>query len=205
MNNVINLSKGEKIDLTKGGGVTRLQVGLNWDEAGSPVGGGIMGAIKGLLAGAVTGDIDVDSSVLMLDSSDRLIEMVYFGKLNSSCGSIKHLGDNLTGADLGKGKDDETIMIDLAKVPSKVNKLVVVANIYQCISRNQHFGLIGNANIKIYDQTGRQLCEYNMTSECAKATAIIVGEVYRYNGEWKFNAIGQGTADASIQDIAKRY
>ena len=202
MSNVINLSKGEKVELTRGTGVTGIRVGLNWDAADA--GNGLLGGLVGMFKQAVQGDIDVDSSVFMLDSSSNIADTVYYGHLSSRCGSVRHQGDNTTGEDRGKGIDDETICIKLASVPAGIQKLVVVANIYQAATRNQHFGMISNATIKIYDQGGNVLCEYNMTKDCAKCTAIVVGEIYRHNGEWKFTALGQGTADTCLDDMRKR-
>lgn len=208
MSNIINLSKGEKIDLTKGTGITGIRVGLNWDEAGksgSP--GGIGGFFKSLVSEATASKekIDIDSSIFMLDVNGKSRELVYFGHLRSTCGSIRHEGDNLTGTDRGKDIDDETIHVNLAQVPAYVEKLVIVANIYQCRSRRQHFGMIGNANVKLYDQAGKQICQYNLTEGYSGKTALIVGEVYRHGGEWKFTAVGQGTEDTGLEDMGRRY
>ena len=113
------------------------------------------------------------------------------------------MGDNLTGA--GDG-DDEQIVIDLNAVPEKYDRIVIAVNIYQAYQRNQHFGMIKNAFIRLVDaRNGQEMCIYNLTEDYSNKTAMLFGEVYRYNGEWKFNAVGQGTAEGSIGEFAQRY
>lgn len=113
------------------------------------------------------------------------------------------MGDNLTGA--GEG-DDEQIAIDLAHVPAEYDRIVIVVNIYHAFKRNQHFGMIQNAFIRLVDAgNNREMCRYNLTENYSGMTGMVFGEVYRYNNEWKFNAIGQGTNDGSISDLVKRY
>ena len=114
-----------------------------------------------------------------------------------------HMGDNLTGE--GDG-DDEQIVIDLNQVPSEYDRIVIAVNIYQAEARNQHFGMIKNAFVRLVDaRNNNEMCIYNLTENYSRQTAMLFGEVYRYNGEWKFSAIGQGTSDKSIGDFAKRY
>ena len=130
-------------------------------------------------------------------------DVVYFGNLTHSSNSVRHMGDNLTGA--GEG-DDEQILIDLKSVPAKYDRIVFAVNIYQAYDRHQHFGMIQNAFIRLVDgRNNNEMCIYNLTEDYSGMTAMIFGEVYRYHGEWKFNAIGQGTNDGSIGDFAKRY
>lgn len=113
------------------------------------------------------------------------------------------MGDNLTGA--GDG-DDEQIYIDLAALPNDIDKVIIVVNIFQARIRNQHFGMIQNAYIRIIDgSTQREIIKYNLTDDYSGCTALIFGEVYRYNNEWKFTAIGQGTNDNSVDELARRY
>jgi stress response protein SCP2 len=113
------------------------------------------------------------------------------------------MGDNLTGA--GDG-DDEQIMVDLASLPSNYDKIVFVVNIYQAMQRHQHFGMIQNAFIRICDaETNKELCRYNLSENYSGMTAMIFGEIYRYNGKWKFNAIGQPTQDNDISALARRF
>lgn len=113
------------------------------------------------------------------------------------------MGDNLTGA--GEG-DDEQIIVDLSNVPAEYDRIVLVVNIYQAVQRNQHFGMVQNAFIRLVDaRTNNEMCKYNLTENYSGLTALIFGEVYRHNGEWKFNAIGQGTNDPDLGGLANRY
>ena len=113
------------------------------------------------------------------------------------------MGDNLTGA--GEG-DDEQIIVDLDKVPAQYDRIVLVVNIYQAVQRNQHFGMIENAFIRLVDaRNNNEMCKYNLTENYSGMLAMIFGEVYRHNGEWKFNAIGQGTNDPGIGELVSRY
>lgn len=197
----ITLEKGQRIDLTKGkAGLTNILVGLGWDPVSQ--GGGFLGKLFGGGGGA---DIDCDASVLML-KNDKFVEnkdLIYFGNLKSKCGSVEHTGDNLTGE--GDG-DDEQVLINLSKVPGNVNKLVFVVNIYDALRRNQHFGMIQNAYIRIVDRSNNQeLVKYNLKDEYAGKTSLIVGELYRHENEWKFVAVGNGTNDAKLADITRNY
>lgn len=197
----ITLEKGQRIDLTKGKtGLTNILVGLGWDPVSQ--GGGFLGKLFGGGGGA---DIDCDASVLML-KNDKFVEnkdLIYFGNLKSKCGSVEHTGDNLTGE--GDG-DDEQVLVNLSKVPGNVNKLVFVVNIYDALRRNQHFGMIQNAYIRIVDRSNNQeLVKYNLKDEYAGKTSLIVGELYRHENEWKFVAVGNGTNDAKLADITRNY
>jgi stress response protein SCP2 len=193
----INLQKGQKVSLTKeNAGLSKVIVGLGWDEA--PRSG------FGLFAPKPK-PIDCDASAIMLKGGKLCDnkDVVYFANLNHKSGTVQHMGDNLTGA--GEG-DDEQIVIDLSRVPAEYDKIVFVVNIYQAFKRNQHFRMIRNAFIRLVDgRNSRELCRYNLTEDYSGMTAMVFGEVYRYNGEWKFSAIGQGTNDGSIGDLAKRY
>lgn len=194
----ISLVKGQKIDLTKNNsGLKKLLVGLGWD----PVKQGKKGFF-GL--GSSAPDVDVDASVIML-RNDKLVskeDLVYFGNKNSRCGGVIHTGDNLTG---GGDGDDEQILIDLSKIPQDVNKIIFVTNIYECIKRKQSFGMIENAFIRIADDSNKNIAMFNLTEDYNGKTALIVGELYRHNNEWKFNAIGEGTQDISLSDMLKKY
>ncbi|MCD7034708.1 TerD family protein [Metabacillus sp. GX 13764] len=200
----ITLQKGQKIDLTKGNStLNSMLVGLGWDPVQQSGGKGLLG---GLFGGNKESNVDCDASVLMLDEKDRLVDkksVIYFGNLQSKCGSVRHSGDNLTGQ--GEG-DDEQIRIDLQKIPASVHKLVFVVNIYQAVQRKQHFGMIQNAFIRIVDASSNtELAHYNLTDNYSGLTSLFPGEIYRHGNEWKFAAVGQGTKDASIGDIAGRY
>jgi len=120
---------------------------------------------------------------------------VYFGNLRHSSGAIVHAGDNLTGG--GEG-DDEQITVDLSLIPPQIARLVFVVNIYDAGVRRQHFGMIRNAFIRLVDLgANAEICRFNLTEDYTGMTGLVVGEIYRRGGEWKFNAVGQGVAEAS--------
>lgn len=193
----VSLQKGQKVSLTKdNAGLSKIVIGLGWDE--------VKQQKKGFFA-AKPAAIDCDASVLALKEGKLygVDDIVYYGNLKHKSGAMQHMGDNLTGA--GDG-DDEQITVDLSKVPQEYDKLVFVVNIYQAVQRNQHFGLVENAFIRIVDgQKNQELLKYNLTENYSGMTAMIFGELYRHNGEWKFNAIGQGTNDPGLGELAKRY
>lgn len=197
----VNLVKGQKIDLTKGNaGLNQIMVGLGWE----PVSGG-----KGLLSALFGGgqkDFDCDAAVIMLSEGDKLAsnkDVVYFGNLTHQSNSVCHRGDNLTGDGAG---DDEQIFIDLKNVPSHIQRLIFVVNIYDCINRKQDFGMIKNAFIRVVDNaTKQEMLRFNLTDNYQGYTALEVGEVYRHNGEWKFASVGNGTKDISLKQMVERY
>ena len=197
----ISLQKGQKVSLTKeSAGLSNVLVGLGWDAA-VPEKKGFFAA----LTGSVTADIDCDATAILLKNgkfTDKN-DVVYFGNLTHKSGTVRHMGDNLTGD--GDG-DDEQILIDLSKVPAEYDRIVVVVNIYNCVKRKQHFGMIKNAFIRIVDgKTNKEMCNYNLSDDYSGMTAMIFGEIYRYKDEWKFNAIGQGTTDTNIGELCNRY
>ncbi len=197
----INLTKGQRIDLTKkGDNLNKIHVGLGWDPV-SANGGGFF---KKMFSSAP--EIDCDASVILLDKDNRLAnkkDLIYFGNLKSTCGSVVHTGDNLTGE--GEG-DDEVINVSLKDVPDRIQKLVFVVNIYDCMNRKQHFGMIQNAFIRIVDlSTKKELIRYQLAEDYSGKTSLIAGEIYRKDGEWKFNAVGTGTNDVSIQSVTNLY
>lgn len=192
----VSLKKGQKVDLTKdNSNLKRVMVGLGWDEVK-----------RGLFKGSVQ-DIDCDAIAFLLDKNGNIAQksdVVFFNNLKHKSGCVIHQGDNLTGE--GEG-DDEQIMVNLAKLPSEYDKVVILVSIYKAFERNQHFGMIENAFIRIVDaDTNKELCIYNLSSEDFNGmTAMVFGELYRRNGEWKFNAIGQPLKICSISDLAERY
>ena len=198
----VSLQKGQKVSLTKESreGLNKVIVGLGWDEAQRSKGG-----LFGGLFAAKPQAIDCDASALMLKDG-KLVDgkdVIYFGNLKHRSGSVMHMGDNLTGA--GEG-DDEQIMIELERVPAEYNRIVMVVNIYQAVQRHQDFGMIQNSFIRIVDgRNGQELCRYNLSENYDGMTAMIFGEVYRNNGEWKFNAVGQATTDPGLPELCKRY
>lgn len=198
----ISLQKGQKVSLSKdNAGLAKVIVGLGWDEVKSSSGGGLFSS----LFKAQPKPIDCDASAIMLKNGKFVDQkdLVYYGNLRHKSGTVNHQGDNLTGE--GEG-DDEQIIIDLSKVPQEYDKIVIVVNIYQAVQRNQHFGLIENAFIRLVDaRNNKEMCKYNLTDDYSGMTAMILGEVYRHNGEWKFSAIGQGTKDPGLVELCRRY
>ena len=192
----ISLQKGQKVSLTKeSAGLSTVMIGLGWDEVKQ----------KGGFFSKKPAPIDCDASAILLQNGylrDKA-DVVYFGNLQHMSGTVQHLGDNPTGA--GDG-DDEQIIVDLARIPAQYDRIVLVVNIYQALQRKQHFGLIENAFIRLVDgKNNREICKYNLTESYPGMTAMIFGEVYRHNGEWKFNAIGQGTNDPGLGELVNRY
>lgn len=198
----ISLQKGQKVSLSKdNAGLAKVIVGLGWDEVKSSSGGGLFSS----LFKAQPKPIDCDASAIMLKNGKFVDQkdLVYYGNLRHKSGTVNHQGDNLTGE--GEG-DDEQIIIDLSKVPQEYDKIVIVVNIYQAVQRNQHFGLIENAFIRLVDaRNNKEMCKYNLTDDYSGMTAMIFGEVYRHNGEWKLSAIGQGTKDPGLVELCRRY
>lgn len=201
---MINLQKGQKIDLTKSNpGLAKIMVGLGWDPVKKGGGGGLLG---GLFGGGGAPNIDCDASVYLLNANGKLDKnknLIYFGNKTSPCGSVRHSGDNLTGD--GDG-DDEQINIDLSRVPADVHRMVFVVNIYDCTKRKQHFGMIQNAYIRVVNgANGNELCKFNLSEGYEGKTSLITGEVYRHGGEWKFAALGEATTDPGLESLTRRY
>lgn len=192
----VNLSKGQRINLSKEvEGLSKIMVGLGWDAAKQS------GGILNQLFGSTSYSIDCDASAITMENGNKYRTCIYYGNLSED--NVYHHGDNLTGD--GDG-DDEQITVDLAHLSSEIERIVFVVNIYNCTARKQDFGLIKNAYIRLVDKsTGKEICKYNLSDDYAGKTAMIFAEVYRNNGEWKFNAIGQGTNDTSISQLINRY
>ncbi|MCI9076899.1 MAG: TerD family protein [Dorea sp.] len=174
----ISLQKGQKVSLTKGNpGLSKVVVGLGWDVNQFDTGG----------------DFDLDASAFLLTDSGRVSrqeDFVFFGNLTHPSGSLTHMGDNRTGE--GEG-DDEQIKVDLSKVPENLTRIAFTVTIYEPEQRRQNFGQVNNAFIRIYNEvTGEELLRYDLGEDFSIETAAVFGELYKNNGEWKFNAIGSG-------------
>lgn len=174
----VNLQKGQKVSLTKGNpGLSKVVVGLGWDVNAYDTGG----------------DFDLDTAAFLLTDSGRVStsdDFVFYGNLKHPSGCAEHLGDNLTGAGSG---DDEQIKLNLSLIPEKYTKIAFTVTIYDAEIRNQNFGQVNNAFIRIFDEnTGEELLRYDLGEDFSIETAIVFGELYRNNGEWKFNSIGSG-------------
>jgi len=195
----ISLKKGDRIRLSKEvQGLAEVLVGLGWDPVKKT---GFLSRFIGQPA-----EIDIDASVLMVNERGHLedtSDLVYFKNLKSPCRSVIHQGDNLTGE--GDG-DDESIEVDLTRIPSRIHKLVFVVNIYDCIRRSQSFDMVQNAYIRLMDRrSGREIIKYDLNENYTGKTALIVGELERINGEWEFTAIGKPTNDTDLSQICRRY
>lgn len=174
----VNLSKGQKVDLTKTNpGLNRLHVGLGWD----------VNRYDG------SSDFDLDVVTFMLGSNGKVAsdaDFVFYGNKLHTSGSVESMGDNLTG--VGDG-DDEVVKVTLNSVPSTIEKITFAVSIYDADVRHQNFGQVENAFIRIVDEASNQeLLRYDLGEDFSIETSVVVGELYRYNGEWKFNAIGSG-------------
>ena len=174
----ISLKKGQKVSLTKGNpGLKKVVVGLGWDINRFDTGG----------------SLDLDTAAFLLTDAGKVSvpeDFVFYGNLNHPSGSVQHLGDNRTG--VGDG-DDEQIQLDLVNIPANISKIAFTVTIYDAEIRHQNFGQINNAYIRIYnEENGEELLRYDLGEDFSIETAAVFGEVYRHNGEWKFNAIGSG-------------
>ncbi len=174
----VNLTKGQKVDLTKGNpGLNKLLIGLGWD----------------VNKFNTSSAFDLDSTVFLTDDSGKVTadsDFVFFGNLKHASGSVEHLGDNLTGEGAG---DDEQIIVDLSKVPANITKIDFCVTIYEPEVRNQNFGQVANSYIRVANvETNEELLRYDLGEDFSVETTVVVGEIYKHNGEWKFNAIGSG-------------
>lgn len=175
---MVNLTKGQKVELTKGNaGLTRIRVGLGWDV--NEYAGG--------------GDFDLDASAFALGADGKTTQqgdMVFYNNPSHPSGSIQYMGDNRNGE--GDG-DDESLEVDLSRVPANIEKIAFTVTIYDGQARNQNFGQINNAYIHIMNaENGEELVRFDLTEDFSIETALVVGTLYRHEGEWKFTAVGAG-------------
>ncbi|MDR3599763.1 MAG: TerD family protein [Desulfosporosinus sp.] len=174
----ISLQKGQKVDLTKTNpGLVKVIIGLGWDV--NKYDGGK--------------EFDLDAAAFMLNAEGKVTDdknFIFYNNPKSSDGSVTHTGDNRSGA--GEG-DDEQIKIDLAVVPSSISKISFGITIHEAKERNQNFGQVSNAYVRVLNEaSGDELIRYDLGEDFSVETAVVVGELYRNNEEWKFNAIGSG-------------
>ncbi len=175
---VISLAKGQKVDLTKTNpGLSKVVVGLGWDV--NKYDGGQ--------------DFDLDASVFLLDANGKVSggqDFVFYNNTTGANGAVVHSGDNLTGD--GDG-DDETVNIAINDIPANIEKISFAVTIHDAEARNQNFGMVSNAFIRIVNEaTNAELIRYDLGEDFSIETAVVVGELYRHNGEWKFSAVGSG-------------
>jgi tellurium resistance protein TerD len=185
----ISLQKGGNVSLEKAApGMKKVIVGLGWDVR----------ATDGV-------DFDLDASLFLLGENGKVVDdksFIFYNNLKSVCGSVEHTGDNLTGE--GDG-DDEQIKVDLSKVPDLVKKIVITVTIHDAASRSLNFGQVSNASIRIVnEENNTEVLRYDLSEDCSIETAMNFGELYRYNKEWKFKAIGQGFS-GGLKPLAQEF
>jgi tellurium resistance protein TerD len=185
----ISLTKGGNVNLSKEApNLTNIAVGLGWNPR------------------ATDGQaFDLDAIAFLVNESGKVradTDFIFFNNLKSADGSVEHTGDNRTGE--GDG-DDEVIKVDLSKVPADVSKVVFCAVIYDGQARNQNFGQVANAYIRVVNTQGdAEVARYDLSEDSSTETAMIFGELYKNNGEWKFRAVGQGFA-GGLGPLAASY
>lgn len=185
----VSLQKGQNVSLTKTNpSLSLLTVGLGWDTNGF-----------------VGQDFDLDAQAFMLTESGMVKDtahFVFYGQKSCPNGSVVHSGDNQTGEGSG---DDEKIDVQLTEVPNDVQKILFTVTIHEPTARGQSFGQVSNAYIRILDKNNQQeLIRYDLTEDYSVETALVVAELYRNNGEWKFKAVGAGFNDELV-DFCNRY
>ncbi|AKL95891.1 stress response protein [Clostridium aceticum] len=174
----INLSKGQKIDLTKGNpGLKKVMVGLGWDT--NKYSGGY--------------DFDLDASAFLLGSNDKAQndkDFIFYNNLEGPNQCVVHTGDDLTG---GSGGDDEQILIEFSKIPNHIEKIAITVTIHDAEQRAQNFGQVSNAFVRLVDEeTGKEILRYDLAEEFSIETALVFCELYKSGNDWKFSAVGSG-------------
>ncbi|MFL6674662.1 MAG: TerD family protein [Massilia sp.] len=185
----ISLQKGGNVNLSKEApGLTKMTIGLGWDIRATDGAG-----------------FDLDGAVFLLNQSGKVrsdADFIFYNNLKSADGSVVHSGDNRTGA--GEG-DDETISIDLSKLPADVDRIVVGVTIHDAEARRQNFGMVGKAFIRCLNANGNtEIARYDLSEDGSTEAAMVFGEVYRNGADWKFRAIGQGF-QGGLGPLAKNY
>lgn len=173
----VSLTKGGNVSLTKEAPTMNIAMaGLGWDARVTDGAG-----------------FDLDASVFMVGEDGKVISdasFIFFNNKTSSCGSVNHMGDNRTGE--GDG-DDEQVKVELSKIPAEVKKLVFAVTIYDAEVRNQNFGMVSNSYMRVVNHdNGSEIARFDLSEDASTETAMIFGELYRHNAEWKFKAVGQG-------------
>lgn len=185
----VSLSKGGNVSLSKSApGLKKLVIGLGWDARSTD--------------GA---EFDLDGSAFLLTSSGKVrsdADFIFYNNLTAADGSVEHTGDNRTGE--GDG-DDESLIVYLDKLPAAIDKIAVTVTIHEAESRKQNFGQVSNAFIRCVNGDNHQeIARFDLTEDASTETAMIFGEIYRHNGEWKFRAVGQGFA-GGLAALARNY
>ncbi len=186
---LLSLIKGGNVSLSKNSpGLTKVFIGLGWDVRSTE--------------GAA---FDLDASVFMLKEDNKVrtdSDFIFYNNLKSTCGSVEHMGDNRSG--VGEG-DDEVIKMDLAAMPPEVKRLSIGVTIHEADARKQNFGMVNSAFIRVMNQDDNsEIARFDLTEDMSTETAMIFGEVYRHNDEWKFKAVGQGFS-GGLGPMAKNF
>lgn len=185
----LSLKKGGNISLSKTvPNLKNVLIGLGWDARSSD-----------------GEDFDLDASLFMVGENGKVrsdADFIFYNQTSSTCGSVEHTGDNRTGE--GDG-DDESLIVKLDKVPSVIQRLVIAVTIHDADLRKQSFGQVRDAFVRIVNQDNdAEVTRFDLSEDYSTETAMIFGEVYRHNGEWKFKAVGQGFA-GGLYALAKQH
>lgn len=180
---MINLEKGQRISMDKGLSLVGVELGWNPNEG--------------------TGfDFDLDASAFMLGENGQIPEQeffVFYGNQKAPDSSVESTGDDLIG------REGETLNVDLTKVSSQIKEIIFTATIYKAEERRQNFGQVRNSYIRIYDaKTNTEIARYDLDEDFSVETAVEFGRLYRHNGEWKFEAIGNGNK-GGLQALVNKY
>ena len=185
----ISLQKGGNVNLSKEApGLSNMVIGLGWDTRATDGAG-----------------FDLDGAVFLVKTDGKVrsdADFVFYNNLKSTDGSVVHSGDNTTGA--GEG-DDETVTIDLTKVPADVEKIVLAVTIHDAETRKQNFGMVSKAFVRCINAAGNaEIARYDLSEDSSTEAAMVFGEVYRAGADWKFKAVGQGFK-GGLGPLAKSY
>ena len=188
----VNLTKGQRVSLDKS--VTMARIGLGWD-------------INKYDGGQ---DFDLDACVFLLGANGKVLcdeDFVFYNNLSARNGAVQHTGDNRTGE--GDG-DDEAIIIDFTKIPPEIQKIAVTVTIFDAQAKNQNFGQVSNSYVRVVkidnpdDQNGEEVLRFDLVEDFSIETALVVCEIYRHNGDWKFNAVAAGY-QGGLEALCRNY
>ena len=186
----VSLTKGQKVDLTKGNpGLEKVIVGLGWDT----------NRYDG------SADFDLDASAFLLNANGKVLrdeDFIFYNNLESETKAVIHTGDNRTGE--GEG-DDESILIDFSKVPVNIERIAITVTIHDAAERHQNFGQVSNAFIRIVNESNNEeILRYDLAEDFSIETVLVIAELYKHNGEWKFRAVGQGY-NGGLSAMCRQY
>ena len=190
----VNLQKGQRVSLDNT--MKMALVGLGWDP--NRYDGGY--------------DFDLDASAFLLGKNGKVLreeDFVFYGNLETRNGAVKSMGDDTTGGNSDEG-DDEQIFIDFSKIPAEIDKIAITVTIYDAVNRRQNFGQVSNAYVRVakiqneFDTVGEEVIHFDLEEEFSIETALVVCEIYRKNGEWKFNAVASGY-QGGLEALCRQY